>query len=323
MSLIQISYVNPKISNRSASVYINCNDIIELIPNGASNTMLVHRNGNKYNVSESIVALSTRIDIQCGGGGGQGSNGASAYEVAVSQGFVGDESAWLASLVGPKGDTGTAGAAGSDGAQGAQGPKGDTGAAGSQGVKGDTGSQGLKGDTGSQGLKGDTGAAGSQGLKGDTGSQGLKGDTGSQGLKGDTGAAGPAGTASTDLNLQISATVVDNKGGSFTSSIAGYFYLPAGTINDAAGTTQACVRVTNTSGDQTTVAGDVIIYDLVTGDEIGNFNTVSSTTEITSTPSYNAKINPTGSWVYVKVAATGTASANAEVKLYGIRIVYV
>lgn len=278
MSLIQISYVNPKISNRSASVYINCNDIIELIPNGASNTMLVHRNGNKYNVSESIAALSTRIDIQCGTGGGyggQGSNGASAYEVAVSQGFVGDESEWLASLVGPKGDTGTAGAAGSDGAQGAQGPKGDTGAAGSQGVKGDT------------------------------------------------GATGPAGTASADLNLQISATVVDNKGGSFTSSIAGYFYLPAGTINDAAGTTQACVRVTNTSGDQTTVAGDVIIYDLVTGDEIGNFNTVSSTTEITSTPSYNAKINPTGSWVYVKVAAVGTASANAEVKLYGIRIVYV
>jgi len=247
--------------------------------------MLVHRNGNKYNVSESIVALSTRIDIQCGGGGGgQGSNGASAYEVAVSQGFVGDESAWLASLVGPKGDTGAAGAAGSDGARGAQGPKGDTGAAGSQG---------------------------------------LKGDTGSQGLKGDTGAAGPAGTASTDLNIQISATVTDIKGGSFTSSIAGYFYLPAGTINDAAGTTQACVRVTNTAGDQTTVVGDVIIYDLVTGDEIGNFNTVSSTTQITSTPSYNAKINPTGSWVYVKVAATGTASAGAEVKLYGIRIVYV
>jgi hypothetical protein len=287
MSLIQIRYINPKISNRSSTVYINCNDIIELIPNGASNTMLVHRNGNKYNVSENIVTLNTRIDNQCGAVGGysdQGSNGASAYEVAVSQGFVGDESAWLASLVGPKGDTGAAGPAGSNGAQGAQGLKGDTGTAGSQGTKGDTGSQGLKGDTGE---------------------------------------AGPAGTASTDLNLQISATVTDIKGGSFTSSIAGYFYLPAGTINDAAGTTQACVRVTNTAGDQTTVAGDVIIYDLVTGDEIGNFNTVSSTTQITSTPSYNAKINPTGSWVYVKVAATGTASAGAEVKLYGIRIVYV
>ena len=124
MSLIQISYVNPKISNRSSSVYINCNDIIELIPNGASNTMLVHRNGNKYNVSENIVTLNTRIDNQCGAVGGysgQGSNGASAYEVAVSQGFVGDESAWLASLVGPKGDTGAAGPAGSNGAQGAQG----------------------------------------------------------------------------------------------------------------------------------------------------------------------------------------------------------
>lgn len=81
--------------------------------------------------------------------------------------------------------------------------------------------------------------------------------------------------------------------------------------------------VTNTTGDQTTVSGDVIIYDLVTGDEIGKFNTVSSTTQITSTPSYNATINPTGSWVYVKVVSTGTASANAEVKLYGIRIVYV
>lgn len=291
MSLIRISYVNPKISNRSSSVYISCNDIVELIPNGASNTILVHRNGNKYNVSESITALNARIDIQCGGGGGgQGSNGASAYEVAVSQGFVGDENAWLASLVGPKGDTGAAGAAGSNGAQGIQGPKGDTG---------------------------------STGKSGDQGIQGVQGAQGATGAVGPAGPAGPAGTASTELNIQISATVVDIKGGSFTSSVAGYFYLPAGTINSTAGTTQACVKVTNTAGDQTEVAGTVAIYDLITSDEIGNFSKVSSTTSITSTPDYNTLINPTGKWVYVKVTATGTASAGAEVKLYGIRIVYV
>jgi hypothetical protein len=49
----------------------------------------------------------------------------------------------IASLKGPKGDTGL------------QGPRGLTGAQGTQGLKGDTGSQGI------QGLKGDTGAPGS------------------------------------------------------------------------------------------------------------------------------------------------------------------
>ncbi len=50
--------------------------------------------------------------------GGAGIAGASAYEIAVANGFVGTEAAWLASLKGAKGDTG------------AQGVKGDTGAAG-------------------------------------------------------------------------------------------------------------------------------------------------------------------------------------------------
>ena len=34
-------------------------------------------------------------------GGGSGGSGASAYEIAVANGFVGTESEWLASLVGP------------------------------------------------------------------------------------------------------------------------------------------------------------------------------------------------------------------------------
>lgn len=42
----------------------------------------------------------------------QGSNGFSAYEVAVEQGFVGTEADWLASLVGPEGPGGPEGPAG-------------------------------------------------------------------------------------------------------------------------------------------------------------------------------------------------------------------
>lgn len=50
-----------------------------------------------------------------GGGGGSGADGKSAYEVAVDNGFVGDEAAWLASLVGPPGADGADGVAGADG----------------------------------------------------------------------------------------------------------------------------------------------------------------------------------------------------------------
>ena len=41
--------------------------------------------------------------------GAKGADGKSAYEVAVSNGFVGNEAAWLASLKGEKGDKGDAG----------------------------------------------------------------------------------------------------------------------------------------------------------------------------------------------------------------------
>lgn len=58
--------------------------------------------------------------------------GASAYQIAVDNGFVGSEKEWLASLVGP------------------QGP---------QGLKGDTGPQGPKGEDGIPGPKGDPGTS--------------------------------------------------------------------------------------------------------------------------------------------------------------------
>lgn len=92
------------------------------------------------------------------------SNGESAYQVAVDNGFVGTETEWLASLVGPTGQQGI---------QGIQGETGATGATGAQGSQGETGPQGKQGLTGATGPQGPTGATGPQGV------QGLQGPGGS------------------------------------------------------------------------------------------------------------------------------------------------
>lgn len=68
--------------------------------------------------------------------GEKGDPGKSAYQIAVDNGFKGSEEEWLASLKGPKGDTGETGPKGE---QGIQGPKGDTG---DVGPKGDSGADG-------------------------------------------------------------------------------------------------------------------------------------------------------------------------------------
>ena len=74
-----------------------------------------------------------------GAKGDTGAAGASAYLVAVDDGYTGTEQDWLASLVGPqgeKGDVGATGPAGAQGPQGLPGEKGDTGAAGPIGPSG-------------------------------------------------------------------------------------------------------------------------------------------------------------------------------------------
>ena len=80
-----------------------------------------------------------------------GIDGPSAYQVAVDGGFVGTESQWLASLVGPQGPQGDVGP---EGPQGIQGPQGIPGAKGDQGERGLTGDKGDKGDPGNQGPPG-------------------------------------------------------------------------------------------------------------------------------------------------------------------------
>jgi hypothetical protein len=68
-----------------------------------------------------------------GSGGGSGADGKSAYEIAVENGFVGDETAWLLSLKGIDGSPGA------DGVAGQKGDKGDTGDEGPQGPPGMSG----------------------------------------------------------------------------------------------------------------------------------------------------------------------------------------
>lgn len=158
--------------------------------------------------------------------GAQGIQGLSAYQIAVQQGFEGDENAWLTSLKGEKGEKGAKGDKGDKGDTGDQGAKGETGAKGDPGTaatitlgtvttldptasvtitnsgtssaavfnfgipkgdKGDAGEKGATGERGPQGLRGETGPKGEKGADGAPGIQGPKGDPGEKGEKGDPG----------------------------------------------------------------------------------------------------------------------------------------
>ena len=111
-----------------------------------------------------------------------GSEGSSAYEIAVANGFVGTVDEWLTSLEGKDGADGARGRAGSDGSGGSgAGPQGETGLQGIQGIQGD------QGDQGDQGVKG------------------VKGDQGVQGVKGDQGDAGPTIRSDRDFGISTAA----------------------------------------------------------------------------------------------------------------------
>ncbi|OTA50521.1 hypothetical protein BHL91_01020 [Limosilactobacillus reuteri] len=79
--------------------------------------------------------------------GKDGKDGKSAYQLAVSQGFVGDLKAWLNSL---KGEQGPAGKDGEQGPQGEPGPAGQDGKNGQDGQPGPAGKDGKNGRDGSR-----------------------------------------------------------------------------------------------------------------------------------------------------------------------------
>ena len=129
--------------------------------------------------------------------GANGTDGKSAYQIAVEQGYQGSESDWLSSLKGDKGDKGNTGAKGNPGQDGANG-KSAYAIAVEHGYEDSEEKwllslKGEKGDTGERGEKGDTGLQGERGEKGETGQQGKQGPTGEKGEKGDAGVAGKDG----------------------------------------------------------------------------------------------------------------------------------
>lgn len=136
-------------------------------------------------------------------GEGGGAPGLSAYEVALANGFVGSESAWLASLIGPQGTSG------SQGIQGPQGNPGTNGAQGSPGPPGDPGADGLSayevavvnGFSGSE-------AQWLASLVGPQGSQGQQGIQGPEGPAGSVSAAWPVGSVFTSVVSTNPATLL-------------------------------------------------------------------------------------------------------------------
>ena len=132
--------------------------------------------------------------------GPPGNNGLTAYQIAVRDGYQGNETQWLTSLHGTQGATGSTGPTGRQGVTGFQGATGLTGPQGATGLTGFTGATGLTGDvglTGATGLRGLTGPSGATGITGPQGATGLtgsKGATGLTGLEGAIGATGPQGT---------------------------------------------------------------------------------------------------------------------------------
>jgi hypothetical protein len=87
---------------------------------------------NRMKMGDGVTAWNA-LPYRAGDGdeGPAGPQGLSAYQVAVANGFVGTQSAWLASLVGPAGPASTV-----------PGPKGDPGDPGQPGAPGEPGAQG-------------------------------------------------------------------------------------------------------------------------------------------------------------------------------------
>ena len=109
-------------------------DLVRRSTKGSPLTAADH-DGNLDKLEQAIEGIELTPGPQGPQGptGPQGATGSSAYQVAVADGFVGTESQWLASLVGP---AGAQGPQGPTGPQGPQGPAGANGATGPQGPSG-------------------------------------------------------------------------------------------------------------------------------------------------------------------------------------------
>ena len=211
----------------------------------------------------------TSATLHNGANGEKGTDGKSAYQIAVEQGYQGSESDWLSSLKGDKGEKGNTGAKGNPGQDGTDGKSAyaiavehgyenseDEWLLSLKGEKGDTGERGEKGDTGLQGErgeKGETGQQGEQGPKGEKGDRGEPGTPGAKGERGEKGEKGDAGTPGKDgVNGKDGTNGTDGKDGadgySPTATITETDTGATITITDKNGTTTATIK-NGTSGD--------------------------------------------------------------------------
>lgn len=164
-----------KISQMPVADAVTGDEYVEVLQNGANKRVVLRDLGNM---------------------GPAGPVGYSAYEVAVQNGFQGNEAAWMTSLRGIQGVQGSQGIPGSNGATGAKGDMGD------QGIQGPAGTNGVDGRSAyevavAQGFVGNQ-AQWLLSLKGQTGEQGLQGSQGIQGDAGTPGATGANGTNGVD-----------------------------------------------------------------------------------------------------------------------------
>lgn len=96
------------------------------MPNGYAQAIAaldekLDKNQGAANAGKALVINKSGDVVPGTASSGGGADGKSAYEIAVENGFEGDEKAWLASLKGDKGNTGPAGADGKPGTDGKDG----------------------------------------------------------------------------------------------------------------------------------------------------------------------------------------------------------
>ena len=162
-------------SDSNKSAIDSLKDTIEVV-----NVSLSQNQEKVENVEGKLDKFSGDVETILNGISGKpGADGKSAYQIAVDNGFSGDEKTWLESLVGKQGE------------QGIQGPQGEQGP------------QGLQGETGPQGEKGDDGKSAYDIAK----SEGFSGTTEEwlASLKGADGAPGKDGKDGSSVSLKNSA----------------------------------------------------------------------------------------------------------------------
>lgn len=208
--------------------------------------------------------------------------GDSAYQVAVANGFMGNEAAWLASLVGPQGTQGIQGPTGSTGATGA------TGATGPAGPTGPEGPTGPAGPTGATGPTGPTGPAGADG----TGSGTVTSVSGTGTVSGLTLTGTVTDTGSLTLGGTLNLSAPPAMGG--TTPAAGTFTTLAdqyGNVRDVpksgSAKTSSYTLTTSDIGQfiEVGTGGSITIPDATfsTGDAISIFNNTTGNITITCT----------------------------------------